>query len=110
MTNDSPSAGVTDQQDLVRLAEQHFGATARTLAIIIDDIEAGRFGPAKELSATISALRKALEAVFSERARLERLGAAGGPRAGELDLDAARSEITRRMDRLRASADPRELL
>lgn len=109
MTNKNPHAGAADQENLVCVAERHFGATARTLGAIIDDIEAGRFGPAKDLGGTVTALRKALEAVFSERARLERLGAADGPRAGELDLDAARAEIARRMDRLRASADPREL-
>jgi hypothetical protein len=51
----------------------------------------------------VVSLRKALEAVFSERARLESLDRSEGRAGAELDLDAARAEVERRLDRLRAA-------
>ncbi|KPQ08244.1 MAG: hypothetical protein HLUCCA12_00125 [Rhodobacteraceae bacterium HLUCCA12] len=109
MTNDNPRQGEAGAPDIVAVAEWHLGETSRALRVAITDIEAGRFGTVKELGSTISALRKALEAVFSERAKLERIGTANGGDATAMDLGAARAEIRRRMDRLRASGNPGEV-
>ncbi|HHX90591.1 MAG TPA: hypothetical protein GX700_12665 [Paracoccus sp.] len=107
MTNDNPRQGEARASDIVSVAQWHLGETSRVLRGAISDIEAGKFGAAKELGGTVASLRKALEAVFSERAKLQRIEAAeGGAGAGDLDLGAARAEIGRRMDRLRASAGP----
>lgn len=106
MTNDNPRQGEAGSPDIVSVAEWHLGETSKVLKMVITDIEAGKFGTVKELGGTVASLRKALEAVFSERAKLQRLEAAGATGAGELDLGAARAEIRRRMDRLRASAGP----
>ncbi len=107
MTENDPRQGEPSQHSVVAVADWHLGETAKVLRAVVSDIEAGKFGPAKELGATVAALRKALEAVFSERAKLERLGAAEGARDGELDLGAARTEIRRRLDRLRAVSGAR---
>lgn len=104
MTKDNPRQGEAAAPDIVSVAEWHLGETSKVLKMVITDIEAGKFGTAKELGGTVASLRKALEAVFSERAKLQRIEAAGATGAGELDLGAARAEIRRRMDRLRASA------
>jgi len=112
MTKDNPRQGEAGPPDIVSVAEWHLGETSKVLRMVITDIEAGKFGTAKELGGTVASLRKALEAVFSERAKLQRIEAAGATGttgttgAGELDLGAARAEIGRRMDRLRASAGP----
>ena len=104
MTNDNPRQGEARAPDILSVAEWHLGETSRVLRRTITDIEAGKFGTAKELGGMVASLRKALGAVFSERAKLQRIETAGATGAGELDLGAARAEIKRRMDRLRASA------
>ncbi|MCC5971396.1 MAG: hypothetical protein JJU15_15740 [Pararhodobacter sp.] len=106
MTKDNPRQGEAESPDIVSVAQWHLGETSRVLRTVITEIEAGKFGAAKELGGTVASLRKALEAVFSERAKLQRIDTAGASGAGAFDLGAARAEIRRRMDRLRASADP----
>ncbi|MCB1407190.1 MAG: hypothetical protein KDK01_13285 [Rhodobacteraceae bacterium] len=101
--------GEGDLRHLVAQAERQFFASGEALDAVIADIKAGKFGAAKDLSTAIAGLRKGLEAVFSERAKLEKLDPGGEQGTGELDLDAARNEVRRRMDRLRASFGAREL-
>jgi hypothetical protein len=89
---------------LVREADNMLGRAGRDLETIIETLRSGTFGPARDLAPTLMLLEKAMGAIFSERSKLERLGAekGGGDGAG-LDLAAARTEIERRMARLRAS-------
>ncbi len=106
MTDQEPRKGATPAPDVVAAADWLFAQSAETLMAAIIDIQAGQFGPASDMGATLGALRKALEAVLNERARIDRINSReGGARDGELDLGAARAEIRRRMDRLRATAD-----
>ncbi|MEZ5750699.1 MAG: hypothetical protein R3D60_01605 [Paracoccaceae bacterium] len=91
---------------LVAQAERHLAASGAALDAIIEDITAGNFGQAKDLAGVIASLRKAMEAVFHERARLGKIDPdRGGDTRGDgaLDLETARTEIRRRMARLRAT-------
>jgi len=104
MKNKKPcSSGAEDRRDLVAQAERQLWAAGMALDDIIADIREGKLGAAKDLSAAVTGLRKGLEAVFSERAKLEKFEHDHGHVTGELDLDAARAEVERRMARLRAS-------
>ncbi|MGY6536677.1 MAG: permease [Pararhodobacter sp.] len=108
MTEREPLKGATRAPDVMAAADWLFAQSAESLMTAIIDIQAGQFGPVGEMGATLAALRKALEAVLNERARIDRINSReGGARDGELDLGAARAEIRRRMDRLRAAADTR---
>ena len=63
-------------------------------------------GLSKDLGEEFRALRKAVEIAYHERAQLQKLRAQAGldvAGGGTLDLDAARAEIGRRLDRLRAT-------
>lgn len=104
MKQRDPRTGEDTPRHLVTQAERQLAAYGAELDAVIEDIRAGKFGPSRELATVVSALRKALEAVFSERAKLEKIvEQSGRGRAGEMDLAAARAEVRRRMDRLRAS-------
>jgi len=105
---DAPKGGVQAQPlALVREADNMLGRAGRDLETIIETLRGGAFGPARDLAPTLMLLEKAMGAIFSERSKLERLGAEkGGGDGGELDLDAARAEIERRMARLRSSLGP----
>lgn len=94
---------------MVAQAERQLAASGKALDEVITDIKAGKFGPARDLVAATAALRKALEAVFSERAKLEKIAQSEGRSTGELDLGAARAEIERRMDRLRETYRAKEV-
>lgn len=104
MGNDQPRQGEADLASLVAEAEAQVLRCGRRLAAIIERLEMGELAAAGEVPGAIAALDKALGAVFSERARRERLGGAPAA-AGELDLDAARAEVRRRLDRLRAAGE-----
>tara|TARA_R110002073_G_scaffold308906_3_gene479075 strand:- start:1051 stop:1398 length:348 start_codon:yes stop_codon:yes gene_type:complete len=104
MKNKKPcSSGVEDRRDLVAQAERQLWAAGTALDDMIADIRAGKLGAAKDLSAAVAGLRKGLEAVFSERAKLEKFEQDHGDVTGELDLESARAEVRGRLDRLRAS-------
>jgi hypothetical protein len=104
-TPDAPNLAAQVQPlALVREADNMLGRAGRDLEQIIETLRSGAFGPARDLAPTLMLLEKAMGAIFSERNKLERLGAEkGGGDGGELDLDAARAEIERRMARLRSS-------
>ena len=103
MDKNDPPAGESELRHLVAQAERQLWASGEVLDAIISDIKAGKFGASKDLSTVVASLRKGLEAVFSERARLEKYDETHGSRAGDLDLEGARAEVRRRMDRLRAT-------
>lgn len=106
MTKNDPRSGEDWRRHMLAQAERELVRCGEDLDRAIEDIRAGRFGQSKELAGMVSALRKALEAVFNERNRLERLSADIGGTGGDgLDLGAARDEVARRLDRLRAAVD-----
>lgn len=109
MDKNDPREGDSELRHLLVQAERQFWASGDALDAVIADIKDGKFGATKDLTAVVASLRKGLEAVFSERARLEKYETDVGTGTGELDLGAARTEIRRRMDRLRASFSPREV-
>ncbi|WP_323022278.1 hypothetical protein [Pararhodobacter sp.] len=104
MKKRDPGTGESPPRHLVAQAERQLAAYGAELDAAIESIRAGDVTASREWAATVSSLRKALEAVFSERAKLEKLEEGGGQRAGELDLAAAGAEVRCRMDRLRAAA------
>jgi hypothetical protein len=101
MSNEHPHQGERAATDLVAEAEAQVLRLGQRLGAVIARLEAGDLAVAGEVPAAVSALDKALGAVFSERAKRERKG---GVAEGQLDLGAARAEIRRRLDRLRAVA------
>jgi hypothetical protein len=106
MKTKHPQQGTRDLDALVAEAEAQVLRCGRRLSVLIDRLEAGELVASGEVPGAISALDKALGAVFSERARRDRAGAGPGPvPEGELDLGAARAEVRRRLDRLRADLD-----
>lgn len=98
MSNENPRQG-----DLVAEAEAQVLRCGRRLSELIERLEAGDVAASGEVPGAIGALDKALGAVFSERAKRERNGGGAAP-DHDLDLGAARAEIRRRLDRLRAVA------
>ncbi|MEH7827591.1 hypothetical protein [Gemmobacter denitrificans] len=74
------------------------------LAAATEKVRRGEFGEAKTAMQAVRDLRAAFQLVMEERNRVDKLrkqvaGVASG--AGELDFAAARSEIGRRLARLR---------
>ncbi|WP_068304277.1 hypothetical protein [Pararhodobacter sp. CCB-MM2] len=109
MKKRDPSTGEHPPGHLVAQAERQLAAYGAELDLIIQTIKSGDVAASRELATVVASLRKALEAVFSERAKLEKIGRDEGRRDGELDLAAAGAEVRRRMARLRAANDPGEL-
>lgn len=92
------------------LAERLFDGVANRLADAIEQLETGRPAEVRAAQRAIHDLRMALWVLVDERARVDRLrskiaGAAGGGEGRDLDLDAARVEIGRRLAGLRAASD-----
>jgi len=107
MRKEDPRKGEDGPRHLVAQAERQLAFFGAMLDRAAEDIHAGTFDTPREAVAMIMSLRKALEAVFHERARLDKIDQEDGQGRGALDLDAARAEIRRRMARLRAAVDPR---
>lgn len=94
----------------VALAEKNFARVLRELDELADELEA-REGDAPARAAKLaSEARNAIQAIFNERHRLGKLNEdTEGHGPAELDLDAARLEIGRRLALLRQHRDPEEL-
>ena len=112
MTQKTHGGGPPQLADLVAEAEAQVLRAGRRLGALIERLEAEDLSAAGEVAGAISALDKALGAVFHERAKREKNGGDGardgardGVRDGGLDLAAARDEVWRRLARLRAAAD-----
>ncbi len=93
--------GASEPDDLLAEAEAQVLRCGRRLAALIERLEAGELAAAHEVPSAIAALDKALAAVFSERAKRERTTGQGSDTG--IDFDAARDEVRRRLDRLRAT-------
>ncbi|MCC5993413.1 MAG: hypothetical protein JJT99_12925 [Rhodobacteraceae bacterium] len=108
MRNDMiPGRGPTPE-NMVSYSEQLLNHSIARLTRILetyDDMPAAL--ASKELADEFRSLRKALEIAYHERAQIQKLRGGGAADAGSLDLDAARTEITRRLACLRAARDTR---
>jgi hypothetical protein len=95
--------GPTDE-DMLAVAEAMYRYAAVELNRTIDAIRGGAFGEVKSAQTAIRDLRATASQVLEERGKLDKLRkhAAGqlGP-GGEIDFDAARAEIGRRLACLR---------
>ena len=106
MSNDqSPDTGPTPE-NMVSYSEQLLNISIARLTFLLEGYGEPRPGLGKDLAEEFRGLRKALEIAYHERANLQKLkGVEVAGTASELDLDAARAEIGRRLDRLRAARD-----
>ena len=106
MSNEqSPGSGPTPE-NMVSYSEQLLNISIARLTFLLEGNGEPRPGLGKDLAEEFRGLRKALEIAFHERANLQKLkGAEAAARGPELDLDAARAEIGRRLDLIRAARD-----
>jgi hypothetical protein len=99
-------------EELGRIAEEQFVAAIRAVAAFARLVESGAWPEKPDGRTVAAAARKTLEHLFDERHRVaERVRKEGGGHAGGsvLDLEAARTEVRRRMARLRAAGGEREV-
>ncbi|MGB8622387.1 MAG: hypothetical protein WCD16_06180 [Paracoccaceae bacterium] len=96
---------------MLEAAEQHFQRTIAALNEIIKDVSEGRSARAKELRTALGDLNRAAQTAFDERSRVEKRIKTDGGIADQyaLDFDAARDEIGRRLDCLRAARGTGEI-
>ncbi len=103
MKKSSPNEKEAETGEMLRLAEKNLERVLRELDATIGDLEARGEGAQGRAKAVTTDVRKAIQTVFDERHRIEKLDEKNGDTgAGEgFDLDAARAEIGRRLARLR---------
>ena len=103
----TPVGEAGDQEDILLIAENHFGRMLRRAEEIITLLEDEDSNVSKEAGPRLRELSKSVQTALEERAKLEKLKKqkAGIVHDYALDFDAARDEIGRRMARLRAAAD-----
>lgn len=92
--------------DMAAEVDALYHSAAQRLRDLIDRLDAGEMAAAGELPSAAPILHKAMLAVLHEREKLERIGRADPD--GEFDLAAARAEVRRRLDRLRAAEGAEE--
>ncbi|WP_287182662.1 hypothetical protein [Rhodovulum sp.] len=104
-TISAPQADETAARALLEEAEEHYRRTIRALNGIIEEVEAGKTERARALRGALTDLGKAVQTAFDERLRVGKLlrDEAGGACDYALDLDEARVEVGRRLDRLRVT-------
>lgn len=88
---------------MLDLAERNLARVLIELDAIVAELEARGEGAEGRAKVTAADVRKAIQTVFEERHRIEKLDAKSGDggAGGGLDLDAARAEVGRRLARLR---------
>ncbi|MCB1356169.1 MAG: hypothetical protein KDK53_06600 [Maritimibacter sp.] len=88
--------------DPVALAEKNFNRVLRALDALADDLHGREDSAVAKAAKLAGEARSAIQTIFNERQRLAKLDddTSGALRA-ELDLDAARAEIGRRLALLR---------
>lgn len=91
--------------DLLEATEDLYREIAEELAEAMQGVRRGELKEAKLAAQAVKDLRTAFQMVMDERTRVEKLRkqVAGVAGAADLDLEAARSEIGRRLARLRAA-------
>jgi len=107
MTIITPVEGDGGSEEILLIAEKHFGRMLRRAEEIITLLEEEGSAVSKEATVRIRDLGKAMQTTLDERAKLEKLRkhTAGIVHEYALDFDAARDEIGRRMARLRSARD-----
>ncbi len=92
-------------KNIARFMIRVLSKTANKVIAITDELEAGRHDAIGDLPKVVEEFTKVGVSTINAQNRFDKyLGDPGGSdRSIELDLDAARAEIRRRMDRLRAS-------
>ena len=103
MTMITPVKGNGNSEEILSIAEKHFGRMLRQVEELITTFENENTPASKEAAARIRDLGKALQTAFDERAKVEKLrkNTAGIVHDYALDFDNARAEIGRRIARLR---------
>jgi hypothetical protein len=102
-TAHTPPEGPTPE-NMVSYSEQLLALSIARLTRLLDGYDEITPQTGKELAEEFRSLRKALEIAYHERANIQKLKGTGPVGGAALDLDAARDEIARRLDRLRAAS------
>ncbi|MGD9917883.1 MAG: hypothetical protein AB7U46_07675 [Paenirhodobacter sp.] len=97
------TGGESPPVDLLEETEVLYREIAGELALAMRGVRQGEFKDAKVAAQAVKDLRTAFQMVMDERTRVEKLRRQidGVVRGNELDFDAARAEIGRRLARLR---------
>lgn len=99
-----PPEGPTPE-NMVSYSEQLLALSIARLTRLLEGYDDITPQTGKELAEEFRSLRKALEIAYHERANIQKLkGLDAGTGGGALDLHAARDEIARRLDCLRAAS------
>lgn len=103
MTFQGGESPVADRVDLLQETEDLYREVAGELALAMKGVRQGDPADIKAAMQAVKDLRTAFQMVMDERTRVEKLRkqVAGVVRDYALDFDAARSEIGRRLARLR---------
>lgn len=111
MTINTPLGDVGDAEDILSIAEKHFGRMLRRAEEIIEMLEEEGSGISKGAAARIRDLGKVTQTAMEERSKVEKLRKhnAGIVHDYALDFDAARDETGRRMARLRGAGSSGEV-
>lgn len=104
-----PGAGKALEIDVHVIALKHFERALQALNAVVEDIEAGKIKSAPDVKVTTTDVRKAMQVVFEERKRSDDAAAKYKTDATEtgagVDLEEAKTEIERRLARIRAARD-----
>jgi hypothetical protein len=103
MKTKSPKQQDTGPGEMLGLAERQLARVLTVLDEVIGELEARQDGAQVRARTAATDVRKAIQTVFDERQRIDKLdGKIGDSNSGPgFDLEAARAEIGRRLDRLR---------
>ena len=105
MTLNTPPGKETapEHNDVLAAVERHFDRAILALDILVASLETGEGQDVTDIKKRTGEARAAMQSVIDERKRVDqaRNKAPGFEAGGELDLDAARDEIGRRMVVLR---------
>ncbi|WP_420344662.1 hypothetical protein [Paenirhodobacter sp.] len=101
------SGGDSSPVNLLEETETLYREMAEELARALQELRQGEARDAKVAVAAVKDLRTAFQMVMDERTRVEKLRkqVAGVVHGNDLDFDAARAEIGRRLARLRDAGD-----
>lgn len=108
MSELTPDGEASAQAEMVAIALDAFDRAIRALDDFVRRVEAGEVVNPKELKALSLDAGGAFRTAFEERRKVEEHRKRGSGRLCDLDfdLDGARDEICRRLDRLRAAQYP----
>jgi len=108
MTLQIPEGDDRSQEEILALAEKHFQRLLKIADEVADGVRQGDARAARELQTVARDLGKSTQTLFDERSKVDKLRkhVAGVVHDYALDFETARAEIGRRLDSLRAAADP----